>query len=102
VGSFEILTPSVVVLYPSLVFCPNLFAPIRTVYNQFMQQFPTIRLAIPTRAPAPFDSSDWIFELKHDGFRALAYIADGRCQLVSRKNNPYKSFGRLREALAGL
>jgi bifunctional non-homologous end joining protein LigD len=53
-------------------------------------------------APAPFDSSDWIFELKHDGFRALTYIADGRCQLVSRKNNPYKSFGRLREALAGL
>jgi hypothetical protein len=29
-----------------------------------MQQFPTIRLAIPTRVAAPFDHPDWIFELK--------------------------------------
>jgi hypothetical protein len=35
-----------------------------------MQQFPNIRLAIPTRAPAPFDDPAWVFELKHDGFRA--------------------------------
>src|SRR5260370_781642 len=67
-----------------------------------MQHFPTIHLAIPTRVAAPFDHPDWVFELKHDGFRAVAYIADGRCQLVSRKNNVYKSFGPLREALAGL
>jgi bifunctional non-homologous end joining protein LigD len=66
-----------------------------------MQQFPTIRLAVPTRVAAPFDHSDWVFELKHDGFRALAHI-DGRCQLLSRKNNVYNSFGPLREALAGL
>jgi hypothetical protein len=31
--------------------------------------------------------------LKHDGFRSLAYIADGHCSLVSRKNNVYKSHG---------
>jgi len=24
---------------------------------------------------------------KHDGFRALAYFEDGRCELVSRKDN---------------
>jgi hypothetical protein len=52
-------------------------------YNQDMHQFPTIRLAIPSRTPAAFDSPDWVFGMKHDGFRALAYIADGRCQLVS-------------------
>jgi bifunctional non-homologous end joining protein LigD len=40
--------------------------------------------------------------LKYDGFRALAHISDGRCDLISRKNNVYKSFGPLREALAGL
>jgi bifunctional non-homologous end joining protein LigD len=67
-----------------------------------MHQFPTIRLAIPTRVAAPFDHSDWVFELKHDGFRALAHISDGRCSLISRKNNVYKSFVPLREALAGL
>lgn len=51
---------------------------------------------------APFDNPDWIFEIKHDGFRALAYISDGACTLISRKNNQYKSFGTLRESLAQL
>ena len=32
----------------------------------------------------PFDNPDYIFELKHDGFRALAYIDAGECRLVSR------------------
>ena len=67
----------------------------------FMPDFPAIRLAVPTRVAAAFDHPDWIFELKHDGFRALGYITDGRCNLVSRENNFYKSFGPLREALAG-
>jgi bifunctional non-homologous end joining protein LigD len=30
------------------------------------------------RVPEPFDHSDWLFELKHDGFRALAYVASRR------------------------
>lgn len=29
------------------------------------------------RVPEPFDHPDWMFELKMDGFRALAHI-DGR------------------------
>jgi len=32
----------------------------------------------------PFDNPDYIFELKHDGFRALAYIDAGESRLVSR------------------
>jgi bifunctional non-homologous end joining protein LigD len=40
----------------------------------------------------PFDHPDFLFELKHDGFRALAHIWDGQCELVSRKRNSYKSF----------
>ena len=67
-----------------------------------MQQFPAIRFAIPTRVAAPFDNADWIFELKHDGFRALAYIGDRRCDLISRKNNVYKSFAALCAELAEL
>ena len=42
------------------------------------------------------------WELKHDGFRALAYIEDGTCRLISRKNIVYKSFAGLSEAVAGL
>jgi bifunctional non-homologous end joining protein LigD len=67
-----------------------------------MQVFPAIRLAIHMRVAAPFDDAAWVFEMKHDGFRALAYIGDGRCNLVSRKNNVYKSFAALCAELPGL
>jgi bifunctional non-homologous end joining protein LigD len=50
----------------------------------------------------PFDHPNFLFELKHDGFRALAYISDGDCELISRRRNSYKSFGELRSHLAGL
>jgi len=46
-----------------------------------------------------FDHPDWLFELKHDGFRAVAYISDGECKLVSRRDNVYKSFKSLSETL---
>jgi len=50
----------------------------------------------------PFDHPDFLFELKHDGFRALAHIWDGNCELISRKHNAYKSFQNLRDNLAKL
>jgi hypothetical protein len=33
------------------------------------------------RIAKPFNDPDCIFELKHDGFRALAYIEEGKCRL---------------------
>ena len=39
----------------------------------------------PIKQPQPFNHSDYLFELKHDGFRALAYFEDGRFELVSRR-----------------
>jgi bifunctional non-homologous end joining protein LigD len=50
----------------------------------------------------PFDSADHIFELKHDGFRAIAYIENGECKLVSRNLNNFKSFEGLRKSLDDL
>jgi len=50
----------------------------------------------------PFDHPDFLFELKHDGFRALAHIWDGNCELISRRRNAYKSFQALRDNLAKL
>src|SRR6266478_4103829 len=41
---------------------------------------------------APFDDPDWIYELKMDGFRALAIVEKGRAQLLSRNGNPFASF----------
>jgi bifunctional non-homologous end joining protein LigD len=53
-----------------------------------------------TRRPQPFTHPDWLFEVKWDGFRSLAYIEHGRCRLVSRNGNEFKSFAGLNLALA--
>jgi ATP-dependent DNA ligase len=47
------------------------------------------------RKPAPFSHPDWLFEVKWDGFRALARIDHGRCRLLSRNGNEFKSFKSL-------
>jgi bifunctional non-homologous end joining protein LigD len=52
------------------------------------------------RIAAPFDHSDWVFELKHDGFRALAQITGHRCDLLSRRRHIYRQFPQLAEELA--
>src|ERR1700731_2688948 len=52
-----------------------------------------------SRRPAPFDHPEWVFELKLDGFRSLAVIHDGRCELISRNGHPFNSFDTLRKAM---
>ena len=47
----------------------------------------------------PFSHRDWFFELKHDGFRALALVQNGRCRLVSRNGNEFHSFTALTSAI---
>lgn len=37
------------------------------------------------RMTEPWDDPDWIFELKYDGFRSLAFVGSDRVRLVSRK-----------------
>ena len=51
------------------------------------------------RRPEPFTHPDWVFEIKWDGFRALAYVENGRCRLVSRNGNEFKSFPTLNISL---
>jgi bifunctional non-homologous end joining protein LigD len=47
------------------------------------------------RRAEAFTHPDWLFELKYDGFRALAFVEDGVCRLVSRNGNTFKSFEEL-------
>ena len=35
----------------------------------------------------PFDGEDWLFEIKWDGYRAIAFIENGKSRLVSRNQN---------------
>jgi len=44
------------------------------------------------RLQEPFDHPEWLYEVKNDGFRALAYIAEGQARLVSRNGNAFKRF----------
>jgi bifunctional non-homologous end joining protein LigD len=40
-----------------------------------------------------------VYELKYDGFRALAYVNDGHCRLVSRRGNRLRRFDDLCRSL---
>ena len=52
------------------------------------------------RRSLPFDDPDWIYELKMDGFRALAVIEHGRAQLLSRNGHPFASFSALAKSIS--
>ena len=52
------------------------------------------------RAHKPFDDPEWLFEVKHDGFRALAYLEKDKCRLISRKGHEFSGFDPLREDIA--
>ena len=61
-------------------------------------------MVIPTPKPLsqqgwPFDDPDWLYEIKHDGFRALAVIEEGRCRFFSRKKHRLTGFRDLGEAI---
>jgi bifunctional non-homologous end joining protein LigD len=53
-----------------------------------------------SRRSEPFDSDDYLYELKIDGFRALAKIADGKGELISRKGNVFRGFSDLADWIA--
>ena len=42
---------------------------------------------LATSIDDPFDGPDWLFEIKWDGYRAVAFIENGNVRLVSRNQN---------------
>ena len=42
---------------------------------------------LATSVDEPFDGPDWLFEIKWDGYRAIAFIENGKVRLVSRNQN---------------
>lgn len=42
---------------------------------------------LATSVEKPFDDPDWLFEIKWDGYRAIAFIVKGKARLVSRNQN---------------
>jgi bifunctional non-homologous end joining protein LigD len=51
----------------------------------------------------PFDDPNWVFEIKWDGYRAIAFVNDGEVRLVSRNHNDLTGrFPELREIASSL
>jgi len=53
--------------------------------------FPKISPIIPVRRRDLFESTEWVYERKHDGFR-LAHLNGSGCRLISRRGNEMKRF----------
>jgi bifunctional non-homologous end joining protein LigD len=49
----------------------------------------SIKPMLATLTGEPFDKPDWIYEVKWDGYRALAYLDNGKVELKSRNNNSF-------------
>jgi bifunctional non-homologous end joining protein LigD len=67
-----------------------------------MNKLPQITPLTLTLKREPFDHPEWLFELKHDGFRGVAYVIGKSCELVSRNGNAFKRFDPLRRSLGQL
>jgi ATP-dependent DNA ligase len=62
-----------------------------------VMKFWPLHLGVPR--PEPFSHQDWLFEIKYDGFRAIAQGEHVRCKLVPRNGNEFKFFLPLSESL---
>jgi len=54
-----------------------------------------------TLVDAPFDDADWIFEVKWDGYRAIAVIDKNGAELISRNNIPFDKYYPINQILKG-
>jgi hypothetical protein len=52
------------------------------------------------RVQEPFTHEEFLYEVKLDGFRALAHVAGDQCQLVSRNGHVFKSWRELAVEIA--
>jgi len=70
---------------------------------------PLGRIVLPSIIPAklarslePFDDKDWLFELKHDGFRSLAYLENGHSDQEQNRRNVAFRFQSAGSLVGGL
>lgn len=54
------------------------------------QKFPAgLQPMLATLVDKPFDEEGWVYEIKWDGYRALAYVNKGKVQISSRNNKSF-------------
>jgi bifunctional non-homologous end joining protein LigD len=52
------------------------------------------------RRPHAFSHPDWVYEIKYDGFRALAYVDGSGTRLISRNGSRFASLDPLCQSMA--
>ena len=62
---------------------------IRRNYRDHSPMPHDLKPMLTTIIPEPFNDRDWTFEIKWDGYRALAYVNEGTIELRSRNNLPF-------------
>jgi bifunctional non-homologous end joining protein LigD len=74
--------------YPVSSVPPVLKAPPHISSTPTKRPMPTtIHPMLATSVDEPFDGAEWLFEIKWDGYRAIAFIENGKLRLVSRNQN---------------
>ena len=67
---------------------PSASSVVKGLAGAIEKAMPTaIHPMLATAATKPFDDPNWLFEIKWDGYRAIAFISDGSVRLVSRSQN---------------
>jgi bifunctional non-homologous end joining protein LigD len=67
---------------------PSVACVVKGLPSAVEKPMPTaIHPMLAATATRPFDDPNWLFEIKWDGYRAVAFIEDGSVRLVSRNQN---------------
>jgi bifunctional non-homologous end joining protein LigD len=77
-----------------------------TLWNQsrmFARDAGFIAPCLPTKSKAPPSGSEWVHEIKHDGYRLMVRRAGGRVQLLTRRGYDWtRKYPRITQAAARL
>jgi bifunctional non-homologous end joining protein LigD len=67
---------------------PSLSSVVKALEGSVKRPMPAaIHPMLATSVDDPFDDPEWLFEIKWDGYRAIAFITEGKVRLVSRNQN---------------
>jgi bifunctional non-homologous end joining protein LigD len=83
---------------------PELSSEIRNLLNSApLAKIPKgIKAMKATQVDTPFHDPAWIYEIKWDGYRALAFVEKKKAELISRNNIIYDQFSPINEVLGSL